>query len=54
MKINKIAKISTALLCGATIVMTGCIKETFPMGSTVTEDQREESPFAGKSIISAV
>lgn len=24
------------------------------MGSTVTEDQREESPFAGKSIISAV
>lgn len=54
MKVNKIAKISTALLCGATIVMTSCIKETLPMGSTVTEDQREESPFAGKSIISAV
>lgn len=53
MKTYKIAKISTVLLC-ASVIATGCIKETFPEGATVTDDQRNESPFAGKSLIASV
>ena len=50
---NKILKFS-AILLGAAVVATGCIKEPMPTGSGVIQDQVSESPFAFSGIASSI
>lgn len=50
---NKILKF-TAILLGAAVVATGCIKEPLPQGSGVIQDQVAESPFAFSGIASSI
>lgn len=42
MKMNKITAITLAL-AGSAVLLTGCIKETFPSGSTATLDQKADT-----------
>ena len=51
MKTYNILKIS-AVVCCAAVVSTGCIKETFPEGGSVTADQAAGSPLASDNVIS--
>ena len=44
MKMNNILK-TTALLLGSSVLLSGCIKETFPESGYATSDQTAESPF---------
>ena len=46
--INKSIKGIAVLMCMA--ALTGCIKETFPMGSTATEEQVQQSPAATQAL----
>ena len=46
--INKSIKGIAVLMCMASL--TGCIKETFPMGSTATEEQVQLSPAATQAL----
>ena len=48
MKDIKFIKGVAVLLC--TTALTGCIKETFPLGSTTTEEQVQQSPAATKAL----
>ena len=50
---NKILKLS-AILLGAAVVATGCIKEPMPQGSGVIQEQVSESPFAFSGIASSI
>ena len=34
----------------ATALLTGCVKETFPMGSSATQEQVSNSPFASSGL----
>lgn len=45
MDMNKIIKLATVLL-GSSVLLSGCIKETFPEAEIVTTDQAADSPFA--------
>ncbi len=42
MKVNKILKITAVALCGV-MTLSGCIRETFPQTSTVTQEQLGQS-----------
>jgi len=53
MKMNKIYKLATLVL-GASVLATGCIQETFQLGSSATSGQVEESPFAADGMIAAI
>lgn len=53
MNMNRIIKYATVLL-GASILLPGCIKETFPEGGTATSDQVSDSPFAMDGIASSM
>lgn len=46
--INKSIKGIAVLMCMS--ALTGCIKETFPMGDTATEEQVQQSPAATKAL----
>ena len=50
---KKILFKSFAIL-SAVLVAAGCIKETFPTGSTITSDQREESPNAVQYMVNGI
>ena len=50
---NRIIKYATVLL-GASILLPGCIKETFPEGGAATSDQVSDSPFAMEGIASSM
>lgn len=53
MKMNNIYKL-VALVLGTSVLATSCIQETFPMGSTATADQVQESTFAADGMIAAI
>ena len=53
MKMNNILK-TTALLLGSSVLLSGCIKETFPESGYATSDQTAESPFAKEGLIPAM
>lgn len=53
MKMNKIYKLA-ALVLGASILATGCIKETFPHNGSTTFDEIEKSDFASEALASAI
>ncbi len=53
MKTNKIYKL-VALVLGTSVLATGCIQETVPMGSAATSEQTGESPFAADGMVSAI
>ncbi|WP_295939063.1 RagB/SusD family nutrient uptake outer membrane protein [uncultured Alistipes sp.] len=53
MKINKILAFAAVLL-GSSVVLTGCIEETFPESGYATSDQIAESPFAQDGVISSM
>ena len=53
MKMNNILK-TTALLLGSSVLLSGCIKETFPESGYATSDQTAESPFAKEGLITAM
>ena len=42
------------VVLSAVLIAAGCIKETFPKGSTVTSDQRENSPNALQYMVNGV
>ena len=50
---KKILKLSTLALA-VSLTMTGCIEETFPAGSTATEDMVSESPTALEAMVGAI
>ncbi len=50
---NRIIKYATVLL-GASVLLPGCIKETFPEGGTATSEQVSDSPFAMDGIASSM
>ena len=50
---NNILKTAIVLL-GASTLMTGCIKETFPLEGVATEEQVKESPYATSGLVSAI
>ena len=50
---NNILK-TTALLLGSSVLLSGCIKETFPESGYATSDQTAESPFAKEGLITAM
>ena len=50
---KKILFKSFAIL-SAVLVAAGCIKETFPTGSTITSDQRENSPNAVQYMVNGI
>lgn len=50
---KKILFKSFAIL-SAVLVAAGCIKETFPTGSTITSDQREDSPNAVQYMVNGI
>lgn len=50
---NKTIRIYAAVL-GATALLTGCIKETFPMGGGATSDQIADSPFAADGMLASM
>lgn len=52
MKTN-ILKTVTVIL-GASVALSGCIKETHPDGSYVTPDQIQESPFAQDGLLASI
>ena len=47
MKMNNILK-TTALLLGSSVLLSGCIKETFPESGYAISDQTAESPSASQ------
>lgn len=53
MKMNKILKY-TAVLLGSSVLLPGCIKETFPESGYATSDQTAESPFAMEGLVTAM
>ncbi len=53
MNMNRIIKYATVLL-GASVLLPGCIKETFPEGGTATSQQVSDSPFAMDGIASSM
>ena len=53
MKMNKILKF-TAVLLGSSVLLPGCIKETFPESGYATSDQTAESPFAMEGLVTAM
>lgn len=53
MKMNNILKTAIVLL-GASTLMSGCIKETFPLEGVATEEQVNESPYATSGLVSAI
>ena len=53
MKMNNILK-TTALLLGSSVLLSGCIKETFPESGYATSEQTAESPFAKEGLITAM
>ena len=53
MKMNTILK-TTALLLGSSVLLSGCIKETFPESGYATSEQTAESPFAKEGLITAM
>jgi hypothetical protein len=46
--------IKSFAILSAVLITAGCIKETFPKGSTVTSDQRENSPNALQYMVNGV
>ena len=54
MKTNMIFKSFVALVIGSTVMLTSCIKETFPEGSTATTEQIGQSPFAANGVLTAM
>ena len=50
---KNIFKISTIILTAA-VLASGCIKETFPKGSTVTKEQLEQSDNALNYMLSGI
>ena len=46
--------IKSFVVLSAVLIAAGCIKETFPKGSTVTTEQREESPNALQYMVNGV
>ena len=53
MKMNKIYKL-VALMVGASVLATGCVKETVPMDDYATSGQVGESSFAANGMIAAI
>ena len=53
MKMNNIIKLTAALL-GSSVILSGCIKETFPESGYATSDQTAESPFAMEGLVTAM
>lgn len=53
MKKNNILK-TAALLLGSAVLLSGCIKETFPEGGYATSEQTTDSPFAQGGLITAM
>ena len=53
MKMNKIFKFAAVML-GASVLTTGCIQETYQLGSSATSDQVSESPFAADGMIASI
>ena len=53
MKMNNIIK-GTVVLLGSAVMLTGCIKETFPEGGYALPDQILESPFAADGLIASM
>ncbi len=53
MEMNKIIKLATVLL-GSSVLLSGCIKETFPEGGYVTTEQAADSPFAMDGLVSSM
>ncbi len=54
MKTNMIFKSFVALVLGSAVMLTSCIEETFPEGSTATIEQVGQSPFAADGILTAM
>ena len=50
---KKILKLSTLALA-VSLTMTGCIEETFPTGSTATDEMVSESPTALEAMVGAI
>ena len=46
--------IKSLVVLSAVLVAAGCIKETFPTGSTITSDQRENSPNALQYMVNGI
>ena len=46
--------IKSFAILSAVLIAAGCIKETFPKGSTVTSDQRENSPNALQYMVNGI
>lgn len=53
MKMNNIIKFTAALL-GSSVLLSGCIKETFPESGYATSDQTADSPFAMEGMVTAM
>lgn len=53
MKMNKIITFTTILL-GASALLSGCIKETFPEGGYATKEQISDSPFAQDGLVASM
>ncbi|MBQ5653767.1 MAG: hypothetical protein IIV28_03135, partial [Alistipes sp.] len=54
MKTNMIFKSFVALVLGSAVMLTSCIEETFPEGSTATTEQIGQSPFAAEGVLTAM
>ena len=51
---KKILKYTAILTALASVVTTGCIKETFPTGSSISAEQATASADAAKSMSAAI
>ena len=49
-----IFKSFVALVLGSAVMLTSCIEETFPEGSTATTEQIGQSPFAAEGVLTAM
>lgn len=49
-----IFKSFVALVLGSAVMLTSCIEETFPEGSTATTEQIGQSPFAAAGVLTAM
>lgn len=53
MKTNQLIKFTAALL-GSAVLLSGCVKETFPQGGNATSDQISDSPFAVEGVLTSM
>lgn len=51
-KVNKL--LPFVVLASGSLCLTGCIEETFPYGSTATEEQVQESPSATEALVMGI